>query len=165
MATESFITKHIQDISISGNPGSELVRRTAVYPDPQERPIGSMSEKIMRLAAETEGILVDPVYTARALGALISMIEAGEMGKNETVVFWHTGGIPPFSRMRKSSSSIKRKKGAGPSEEEKSPAPENRAFSIRARTEDPDRSGRASGSSPRSSRPNPPFRGGRSSAV
>jgi hypothetical protein len=94
MATESFITKHIQDISISGNPGSELVRRTAVYPDPQERPIGSMSETIMRLAAETEGILVDPVYTARALGALISMIEAGEMGKKETVVFWHTGGIP-----------------------------------------------------------------------
>ena len=28
------------------------------------------------------------------MGALVSMIEAGEMGKDESVIFWHTGGTP-----------------------------------------------------------------------
>jgi D-cysteine desulfhydrase family pyridoxal phosphate-dependent enzyme len=54
--------------------------------------VGDLERRAIRLVAETEGILLDPVYTGRAVGALISMIEAGEMGKDESVVFWHTGG-------------------------------------------------------------------------
>jgi L-cysteate sulfo-lyase len=56
--------------------------------------VGNLERRAIRLAAQTEGILVDPVYTGRALGGLISMIEAGEFGRDETVVFWHTGGLP-----------------------------------------------------------------------
>ena len=56
--------------------------------------VGESERRALRLTAETEGILLDPVYTGRAMGALISMIEAGEMGKDETVIFWHTGGTP-----------------------------------------------------------------------
>lgn len=56
--------------------------------------VGELERRAIRLAAEREGILVDPVYTGRALGALIAMIEAGEIGKGESVVFWHTGGTP-----------------------------------------------------------------------
>jgi L-cysteate sulfo-lyase len=48
----------------------------------------------IRLAAQTEGILLDPVYTGRAMAGLIDLIERGEVGDNETVLFWHTGGIP-----------------------------------------------------------------------
>jgi D-cysteine desulfhydrase len=56
--------------------------------------VGDLERRAIRLAAENEGILVDPVYTGRALGGLIAMIEAGEFGRDETVVFWHTGGTP-----------------------------------------------------------------------
>ena len=56
--------------------------------------VGESERRALRLTAETEGILLDPVYTGRAMGALVSMIEAGEMGKDESVIFWHTGGTP-----------------------------------------------------------------------
>jgi D-cysteine desulfhydrase family pyridoxal phosphate-dependent enzyme len=56
--------------------------------------VGELERRAIRMAAETEGILVDPVYTGRALGALVAMIEAGEFGPRESVVFWHTGGLP-----------------------------------------------------------------------
>jgi D-cysteine desulfhydrase family pyridoxal phosphate-dependent enzyme len=46
----------------------------------------------IRLLAQTEGILVDPVYTGRALAGLIDLIRKGTFDKDETVLFWHTGG-------------------------------------------------------------------------
>jgi D-cysteine desulfhydrase len=46
------------------------------------------------LFAKTEGLLLDPVYTGRAAAGLIDLIRKGYFGKNETVLFWHTGGQP-----------------------------------------------------------------------
>jgi D-cysteine desulfhydrase family pyridoxal phosphate-dependent enzyme len=48
----------------------------------------------IRLLAQTEAIFLDPVYTGKAMAALISHARAGELGPNETVVFLHTGGGP-----------------------------------------------------------------------
>ena len=48
----------------------------------------------IRLFARTEGILLDPVYTGRAAAGLIDFIRKGFFSPNETVLFWHTGGIP-----------------------------------------------------------------------
>ena len=48
----------------------------------------------VRLAARSEGILLDPVYTGKAMAGLLGMIRAGEIGAGETVLFWHTGGAP-----------------------------------------------------------------------
>jgi L-cysteate sulfo-lyase len=48
----------------------------------------------VRLVAELEGILLDPVYTGKAMAGLMDMIRRGEIRANETVLFWHTGGIP-----------------------------------------------------------------------
>ena len=44
-----------------------------------------------RLLARTEGIFVDPIYTAKALAALIARARAGDLD-GQTVVFWHAGG-------------------------------------------------------------------------
>ena len=44
----------------------------------------------MRLLATTEGILVDPVYTAKALAGLVDGVRTGRFGGR--VVFWHAGG-------------------------------------------------------------------------
>jgi len=48
----------------------------------------------IRLAAQTEGLLLDPVYTGKTLAGLIDHIRNGEIGRDETVVFVHTGGAP-----------------------------------------------------------------------
>jgi len=48
----------------------------------------------MDLLARTEGILLDPVYTAKAMAALIHDVRQGLWGKDDTVVFLHTGGTP-----------------------------------------------------------------------
>lgn len=56
--------------------------------------VGESERRAIRLAAGYEGLLLDPVYTGRAFGALISMAAAGEIRPGETVLFWHTGGTP-----------------------------------------------------------------------
>ena len=50
------------------------------------------STKALQLVARTEGILLDPVYTAKAMAGLLAMIESGELTACDTVLFWHTGG-------------------------------------------------------------------------
>jgi 1-aminocyclopropane-1-carboxylate deaminase/D-cysteine desulfhydrase-like pyridoxal-dependent ACC family enzyme len=48
------------------------------------------------LVARREGILLDPVYTAKAMAGLVARIRAGEFHKGQSVLFWHTGGIPGY---------------------------------------------------------------------
>jgi D-cysteine desulfhydrase family pyridoxal phosphate-dependent enzyme len=48
----------------------------------------------VKLAASTEGLILDPVYTGKAMAGLIGHIRNGKIGKDETVVFVHTGGTP-----------------------------------------------------------------------
>lgn len=48
----------------------------------------------IRDLAQYEGILLGPVYTARAMGGLIDLIQKGYFRKDQTVLFWHTGGTP-----------------------------------------------------------------------
>ncbi|MEX0609525.1 MAG: D-cysteine desulfhydrase family protein [Balneolaceae bacterium] len=50
--------------------------------------------KAIKLLASTEGILLDPVYTARAFYGMIDHIENGLLNKKSNLLFWHTGGIP-----------------------------------------------------------------------
>lgn len=46
----------------------------------------------IRTLAQTEGIIVDPVYTGRALAGLLNRIANKQYRKDETILFWHTGG-------------------------------------------------------------------------
>ena len=48
----------------------------------------------LRLMAGTEGIILDPIYTGKALAGLIDLVVRGEIGGEETVVLVHTGGTP-----------------------------------------------------------------------
>jgi D-cysteine desulfhydrase len=54
--------------------------------------VGDPEREAISLVARTDGILLDPVYTGRAMGALIAMIRDGEISAAETIIFWHTGG-------------------------------------------------------------------------
>jgi len=54
--------------------------------------MGEPEREAISLVARSEGILLDPVYTGRAMAGLIDLIRTGAFGKDETIVFWHTGG-------------------------------------------------------------------------
>lgn len=56
--------------------------------------MGAPEREAIRLVAETEGLLVDPVYTGRAMAGLIDLVRQGEIAKGDRVLFWHTGGTP-----------------------------------------------------------------------
>ena len=51
------------------------------------------AEDAMQLLARTEGVFVDPIYTAKALAALVAGVRAGRFD-GQRVVFWHAGGTP-----------------------------------------------------------------------
>ncbi len=56
--------------------------------------VSELEREAMNLTAMHEGILLDPVYTGRAMGGLIDMIRNKEFTSSDTVLFWHTGGTP-----------------------------------------------------------------------
>lgn len=49
--------------------------------------------RAIRELASTEGIFLDPVYTARAFHGMTDMLKKGEVKSGANVLFWHTGGI------------------------------------------------------------------------
>ncbi len=48
----------------------------------------------MRLAARTDAVLLDPVYTGKAMAALVDKVGQGLLTAADTVIFLHTGGLP-----------------------------------------------------------------------
>ena len=54
-------------------------------------PTDAMREAV-ELAARTEGLLLDPVYAGKAMAALIGNVRRGKFKREQTIVFWHTGG-------------------------------------------------------------------------
>lgn len=61
--------------------------------------VSELERRAISLLAREEGILLDPVYTGRALGGLMSAIERGEVGPGERVLLWHTGGLPSLFQL------------------------------------------------------------------
>ena len=74
------------------------------YDDYVETAYGQPSPRgleAMRLAARTEGLILDPIYTGKAMAGLIDHARRGLLDQHSTVVFIHTGGLPAmfaFSR-------------------------------------------------------------------
>lgn len=56
--------------------------------------LGEPEDEAIRLFAQQEGLLVDPVYSGRAAAGLIDLIRIGFFDKKASVLFWHTGGTP-----------------------------------------------------------------------
>ena len=54
------------------------------------------STEALELTARREGIVLDPVYTAKAMAALIARLRTGAFRAEDTVLFWHTGGQTGF---------------------------------------------------------------------
>jgi D-cysteine desulfhydrase family pyridoxal phosphate-dependent enzyme len=48
----------------------------------------------IHLLARMEGILLDPVYSARAFFAMTDQLSRGLVKQGSNILFWHTGGLP-----------------------------------------------------------------------
>lgn len=58
---------------------------------------GEMTEacaEAIRLTAQSEGVLLDPVYSGKAMAGLIDHVRSGRIGRDESIVFLNTGGWP-----------------------------------------------------------------------
>jgi 1-aminocyclopropane-1-carboxylate deaminase/D-cysteine desulfhydrase-like pyridoxal-dependent ACC family enzyme len=51
------------------------------------------SEDALTLVARTEGIVLDRVYESKAMAGLIARVRDGRFTRDQTVLFWHTGGL------------------------------------------------------------------------
>lgn len=56
-------------------------------------PTDEMVEAV-RMTARTESVLLDPVYSGKAMAGLIGLTRRGEFGRGQRVLFVHTGGAP-----------------------------------------------------------------------
>jgi 1-aminocyclopropane-1-carboxylate deaminase/D-cysteine desulfhydrase-like pyridoxal-dependent ACC family enzyme len=54
------------------------------------------STDALELMARREGILLDPVYTAKAMAGLLARLRAHVFSPSDTILFWHTGGQPGY---------------------------------------------------------------------
>lgn len=52
------------------------------------------STEAARMLARLEGVFLDPTYTAKAMAALIAYVRDGRFRSDQTILFWHTGGLP-----------------------------------------------------------------------
>jgi 1-aminocyclopropane-1-carboxylate deaminase/D-cysteine desulfhydrase-like pyridoxal-dependent ACC family enzyme len=93
------------DLAAAANAAAELVglphRLTAANIDADESHVApgygvpsAAGREALNLLARTEAILLDPVYSAKAMAALIADVRSGRYKPGSVVVFIHTGGVP-----------------------------------------------------------------------
>lgn len=68
--------------------------QTSDYIGPGYAVASSEGIEAIRLMAELEGIILEPIYTAKALAAVIDHVKKGILTSRDTVLFMHTGGLP-----------------------------------------------------------------------
>jgi 1-aminocyclopropane-1-carboxylate deaminase/D-cysteine desulfhydrase-like pyridoxal-dependent ACC family enzyme len=79
-------------VDVRLEPGEIDVR--SEYVGPEYGVLTPGAREAIDLAARTEGMVLDPVYTAKALAGLIDHARTGKLTARDTVVFIHTGGSP-----------------------------------------------------------------------
>ncbi len=73
---------------------ADRVEVNADYIEPGYAVLTETEREAIQLTAQMEGILLDPVYTGRAMGGLIDLIRWGAFTRGQKILFWHTGGFP-----------------------------------------------------------------------
>jgi D-cysteine desulfhydrase family pyridoxal phosphate-dependent enzyme len=71
-------------------------------------PTDESTAALLQLARE-EAVVLDPVYTAKAMAGLLDYIEKGIIPQGSRVVFWHTGGLPALFASRDTITEISRR--------------------------------------------------------
>jgi D-cysteine desulfhydrase len=56
--------------------------------------ISAQEREAINLLAREEALMLDPVYTGRAMTGLVALAKQGEFASDKRILFWHTGGGP-----------------------------------------------------------------------
>jgi D-cysteine desulfhydrase len=72
----------------------EAVHTVGGYWQPKYSVPNARMVEAVQMAARTEGLLLDPVYTGKAMAGLIGLARAGTLAPGMRVLFMHTGGLP-----------------------------------------------------------------------
>lgn len=98
---EGELEEKIQDIALEGcqkyDLSASLMENTKLIRDYDQAGYGVVTQaetNAIELLARKEGILLDPVYTARAFHGMLEHLKKGLVKPDSNVLFWHTGGIP-----------------------------------------------------------------------
>ncbi len=70
------------------------------YVGPGYGKVNAATVEAIRTMASLEGVLLDPVYTGKAMAALLDLVKKGTWKPYEAIVFLHTGGIPALFAYR-----------------------------------------------------------------
>jgi 1-aminocyclopropane-1-carboxylate deaminase/D-cysteine desulfhydrase-like pyridoxal-dependent ACC family enzyme len=87
-------TESVRMLGHGENIQSREVQANADYLGGGYGVLGDPEREAIALFARLEGILLDPVYTGRAAAGMIDLVRRGRIGRDETLLFWHTGGTP-----------------------------------------------------------------------
>ena len=96
------VVRYVEDISnhVLAECGiSKAIERDSItvfdeYIGPGYAVLDERTTNAIRLVARTEGILLDPVYTGKAMAGLLDLIEKGYFERGSNIVFLHSGGTP-----------------------------------------------------------------------
>ncbi|MEW6522355.1 MAG: D-cysteine desulfhydrase family protein [Bacillota bacterium] len=83
---------HLLDVELSFDPSTIRVCDDYIGEGYAKVTPGGLES--IRLVAQTEGIILDPVYTGKAMAGFLDLVRQGTFRDDETVVFLHTGGTP-----------------------------------------------------------------------
>jgi len=75
-------------------PGKWKIQLIKDYMNRPYAECGELELNAITNVARTEGILLDPVYTGRAMGGLLDLINKRKFKEKRNILFWHTGGAP-----------------------------------------------------------------------
>lgn len=89
LANQTLAYLGVTDVSV--DPSADVEREGEFYQPGYEMP-GKESTEAIKYLAQREGLFVDPVYSGKALAALIAHVKSGKIPQGSCVVFWHTGG-------------------------------------------------------------------------
>ena len=90
----SLVTATSTHLGLGMIPIADRITVNDDYIEPGYAVMTEVEKEAIQLVAQNEGILLDPVYTGRAMGGLIDLIRWGAFTRRQTVLFWHTGGFP-----------------------------------------------------------------------
>ncbi len=79
-------------LGVKGGIARDRVVANSDYVGPGYGQLTPEAVEAIKLTAQHEGILLDPVYSGKGMAGLIGLIRQGFFSKDDTVVFLHTGG-------------------------------------------------------------------------
>jgi len=84
----------LTSVGLSRAPADATLRLDRGQVGPGYEQLTEQARRALDDAARCEGLVLDPVYTAKALAGLAAAVERNEIRPGERTVFVHTGGLP-----------------------------------------------------------------------